>query len=314
MKSRYIFWGIFFLSLGILILLNNYGSLNFDWESILKLSPIIFILWGISILLKQSKFLSGFFAALIGFILALTIFSGFKFICGFSNSDFYFDFDNDNEVVFNGESDTTFYNAGFSPGTTNAALNFDGGAGEIVISDTAESLLQAYSFGIKNKYEIVTKSSDGSSKIYFDMEKTRISFKKKHNKIELKLNKAPIWNFDFDLGAARADFDLTKFKVKEFNMDAGAASLKISLGSLIENTKINIDAAASSIKIDVPYSSGCEINSDTFISSNHFEGFKKINSNKFRTENFDSAEKKIYINIDSGISSIKVNRYQSDEW
>lgn len=314
MKSRYIFWGIFFLSLGILFLLNNYGALNFDWETILKFSPVIFILWGISILLKQSKFLRGFFAALIGFILALTIFSGIKFICGFSNSDFYFDFDNDNELVFNGSSDSTFYNAIFDPGTKKALLIFDGGAGKIIISDTTENLLQAYSFGAKNNYKFTTKNSDETSKIYFDLQKTRIRFKKRDNKMDIKLNTNPVWNLDFDLGAAAADLDLSKFKVEEFNLDAGAASLDITLGALVEKTEINIDAGASSIKINVPHSSGCEINSDTFLSSNHFNGFEKDNSNKFRTENFDSAEKKIYINIDSGISSVKVNRYDASEW
>lgn len=314
MKSRYIFWGIFFLSLGVLILLNNYGSLSFDWETILKLSPVIFILWGISILLKQNKVINGFFAALIAFILALTIFSGFKFILGFSDWDFDVDWNDDKEVVFDGNYDSTFYNAAFDPEIKNAVLNFDGGAGKIIISDTSGSLIQAYSFGAKNNYKFTIKNSDETSKIYFDMQKTRIRFKKKHNEVDIKLNTNPVWNLDFDLGAASADLDLTKFKVKEFNIDAGAASLNISMGDKIESAKINIDAGASSIKINVPHSSGCEINSDTFLSSNHFEGFEKINSNKFRTENFDSSEKKIYINIDSGISSIKVNRYENDVW
>lgn len=91
----------------------------------------------------------------------------------------------------------------------------------------------------------------------------------------------------------------------------GAASLKLKLGDRAEETRLTLDAGASSIDINVPEDAGCEIKTDVSLSSKHFDGFKTIDSDLFRTDNFENAKKKIYISIESGVSSIKVNRYST---
>jgi hypothetical protein len=143
------------------------------------------------------------------------------------------------------------------------------------------------------------------------MERTRFSFKKGKikNRVEVNLNPEPVWNMNLDLGAAAIDFDFSKFKVEKIDMHMGAASLKAKLGSLSDELKFNLDAGASSIEIWVPETSGCEIRTDVALSSKNFEGFSKIRSDFYRTENFESAKQKIYLEIDSGVSSLKVKRY-----
>ena len=134
-------------------------------------------------------------------------------------------------------------------------------------------------------------------------------FNKMRNRIDLKLNTEPLWDLNFDLGAASVDFDLSPYKTENISVDMGAASLKLKLGDRAEETRLAIDAGASSIDISVPEDAGCEIKADVSLSSKHFDGFKNIESDLFRTDNFENAKKKIYISIDSGISSIKVTRY-----
>jgi hypothetical protein len=48
------------------------------------------------------------------------------------------------------------------------------------------------------------------------------------------------------------------------------------------------------------------------LSSKDFDDFTKINSNLYRSHNFDSAKKKVYLDIETGISSIHVSRYNLD--
>ena len=74
-------------------------------------------------------------------------------------------------------------------------------------------------------------------------------------------------------------------------------------------TRLKIEAGASDMDILIPDSSGCEINSDVALSSKNYEDFIKISKNIYRTENFDTSTKKIFIEIDCGVSSIDVKKY-----
>ena len=60
MKTSHIFWGIFFIALGGLILLNNFTYIYFEWETLAKLWPLVLILWGLSLFLKENKIVKGF--------------------------------------------------------------------------------------------------------------------------------------------------------------------------------------------------------------------------------------------------------------
>jgi hypothetical protein len=51
---------------------------------------------------------------------------------------------------------------------------------------------------------------------------------------------------------------------------------------------------------------------DGALNSKEFDGFKKLKSDLYQTANFDSTKKKIYIKIDSGVSSLDINRYSGD--
>ena len=129
------------------------------------------------------------------------------------------------------------------------------------------------------------------------------------NTVDIALNSKPIWDMNFDVGAASMDFDLTEFKTKNVSVDMGAAAINIKLGDLFPETKLSVDAGASDINIFVPIGSGCKIVTDGALSSKHFNEFKKIDSDNFETENFKEALNKVYIDIECGVSSISVERY-----
>ena len=118
-----------------------------------------------------------------------------------------------------------------------------------------------------------------------------------------------MWDIQFDIGAASAKLDLTPFKINDLNIDMGAAALELRLGDLYNKTTIDIDAGASDMDLFVPEGSGCQIKTDVALSSKNFHGFEKIKSDLYQTSNFEEAEKKIYIKINCGVSSISVRRY-----
>jgi len=113
----------------------------------------------------------------------------------------------------------------------------------------------------------------------------------------------------FDIGAADMNLDLTNYIIDTISVDAGASSIKMKLGGKSPCTHVSLNAGASSIKVDVPEEAGCQINSESFLISRNFKGFDKKADRMYQTSNFNSSKKKIYITIETAVSSIEVNRY-----
>jgi hypothetical protein len=306
MKPSHIFWGLLFVGLGLLVLINNFTTIFMDWATIWKLWPLTIILIGLSILIKHQSGKS-VIAGLAAIVLALAIFASFKTATHFMSNDFRIDFGDEGKH----EVGTSEFTEQYDSTLNYATLNFDGGAGTFNIMDTTVNLIYAKTIGYKNNYELTRFDTDSSTNIDFDMgDKAIFRFGDNYkNTVDIALNPKPVWDMNFNVGAASMDFDLTQFKTKEVNVDMGAASITIKLGNLSPETNLNVDAGASDINVSIPRESGCRILIDGALSSKHFEEFNKIDSDNYVTENFDEASNKIIIDIECGVSSISVERY-----
>src|SRR3990172_1170088 len=263
MKTKHLFWGFLFITIGVLILLNNVTSFTLYWVNIWKYWPVFLILIGVALLIK-SPIVRGTLVSTTAIVIGISLFAMLKSGCGFF----------ENDIV-----------SGIHHG--------------VVIKDWND-----------HDYE-----GENANLIFERTEKKFFVFNgKTKNRVDISLNTNPVWDLNFDIGAASTEFDLRPFKVDDVDIDIGAASLKIYLGDLNDTTNIEIDAGASSIEILIPESSGCELNADVTLSSKDFDRFNKVGKELYRTENFDSSTKKIFLNIDSGVSSVKIRRYNSGEW
>lgn len=311
MKTKHIFWGTLFISIGILILLNNFNYINFYWCDFWNYWPVVLILWGVAIVVKD-KIFKGILAGISGLLLALIIFTIFKGTANVINNNIDWD-DKDFSVRYNDSDNISNYNEAFDPAIKEAVLHFKSGAGSFHISDTTNDLISAVSNNINYTFS-VDKNSTGTTDVYlkWDDDNYRFRYKKSRNKSSIKLNTNPIWDLDFDLGAASMNFDFTKHKIKDVDINMGAASLKMKLGDLYDETHVRIKGGVSSIQIYVPDNSACEIISENTLSSKSYRGFNKVFGKTYRTDNFDTATKKIYLDINADISSVKVSR--TSDW
>ena len=309
MKTKHIFWGSLFIAIGLLILLYNLNVLRFDLTDLWKFWPSVLILWGVSYFI-HNKILKGIVAGIAAIMLAITLF-------GFISSSFNvfynaFNIDNDGvNISFDSNTDTSNYVESYNPETKICDFYLNAGAGAFILNDSTDNLLSAATQGVKNNYEINRSDSGDKSTITMKMLKKHFIFNDGHNrnKTILKLNTNPVWNLNFDIGAASLDYDLSPFKTDNVNIKMGAASMKVKLGDKSEVTNFTLKAGVSSIDIEVPQEAGCEIRCNTSLSSKDFNEFNKVDSNLYRTDNFGSAKKKIYINLETGISSIHVSRF-----
>ena len=307
MKTSHFFWGVFFLAIGGMLLLGNFTDLNFYWDTAWKFWPLVLVLIGVAILVKNQigKAVVG---ALAGLILALSLYASISATTNLFHNDFQFVFDGENNDA---NLDTTYFSEDYSDLIKTATLNFNGGAGSFKMIEPTDKLAEFKALGYESNYTLKRNDIDSHSELNFDMKKAKIKFGKNNykNYVEMALNQNTEWELNFDVGAASLDLDLTPYKISKVDVDMGAAALNIKFGDKSDLTRFNIDAGASDINILIPDSVGCEINSDAALSSKHYEGFEKVNKNIYRTDNFDSAKKRIYIEIDCGVSSIDVRKY-----
>jgi LiaI-LiaF-like transmembrane region len=315
MKTKHLFWGFLFITIGILILLNNITNFTLYWFDIWKYWPFLLILIGISLLIK-STFIRGTIASIAAIIIGISLFAMLKSGWGFFQNDVFSGMHHG--ITIKGWDDNDYKEKNFVEDFNNkiktASLNLKAGEGSFRISDTTASLFAAVAKEYGDNFSLSSEIDSENAKLTFGNDKKLFIFGRSKNKVDISLNKKPVWNLNFDIGAASSEFDLRSFKIKDVDINTGAASLKIYLGDLEDTTNVEIDAGASSIEISVPENSGCELKADVTLSSKRFDRFNKIGDALYRTENFDNASKKIFLKIDSGVSSVRIKRYSPRDW
>ena len=307
MKTSHIFWGTLFIVLGLLVLLNNFSAINLHWGNLWQYWPILLVLIGISMLVKN-KFGKNALAGAAAILLALLLFTSVKLSTDFIKGDF--------ELALNGDKDynftTTEYEESFDTSIAKAKLYLEAGLGSFNIGDTTSELIFVKTEGIEKNYKLTKRDYDNVSKLKLKMHKTTFHLGKNkfRNRVEIALNENPTWDINIDGGASAMNLDLTKFKIENIYVGMGAASLDVKLGALSDKIRLDIEAGASNIDILVPEEVGCQVKTDDVLSSKNIYEFIKIKSGLYRTEGFNDAEKKIFIEIDCGVSSINIRQYE----
>lgn len=298
MKTGKLFWGFFLLTLGALFLLTKYDVLYCSFGFVWDVWPLIFVFWGALVIFKET-IAHQFISALFGIFLALLLFGIVE------NSFNSFDFtENDNAY-------TEFYNEDYDASIKTADLEINSGAGLFIIRSSTEKLAEGKAKGNLAEYDFESWKNDDHASVRIELHKKNFNFFRGRfsNQLEVALNQNPVWDVNFNIGASKSNFDLSEYKVKNVSLHTGAASGRLKLGDKYDSTNVEIDMGAASITLEIPRSSGCSITSDIALVSRDFPEFVKKYSGYYETENFKSAGKKIFIDVEGGVSSIKVKRY-----
>ena len=315
MRNNKLIPGIVLVLLGTVFLLRNYGYVDIHWSNIFHLWPIFIVIAGVNLIFANNKspLATGIKLAVIIGGFGLLFFGNFGNKFGFWPRDNYeFDIDDDgrddNDVV-NRES-THFFEETYNDSIKTARLNIHGGGISYKISDTTSQLFNAETRG---KHVFNSSTKDSSYVLDFRMKNNRFNNfnfdNDKSSKATFKLNVNPEWELDINAGATDLDFDLTKFKIRNFKINGGAASFDVKLGQPLEATTIDISTGVSEVNISIPKDAACKIDTDSGLSSNHFDNFNKTDDNTYETPGFSSAKNKIYIKFDGGLSGFRVTRY-----
>lgn len=300
MKPKSLFWGLFFISFGLLFLLRNTVSVVFDMGFAGKFWPVVLILLGVGYIVKEPiwrQVLSGLAGVATGvfFFSLITI----PMHCGkihFKTSD---------EPVVNK------YTEPYSDSVKMVRLHFAGGAGSFNFSGGATELVKIDASRSKPNFGITSDRSDSTQEINISMEDVKINIDDSLvvGNVNVYLNSKPVYDVSVETGAASLDLDFRKLTLRDVSVKVGAASLVVRLGTPVDmGSDVSIDAGASSIEISLPADFEAELVTDLALSSKDISGLKSIGDNVYRTGSFDSTEKSFKIHVSGGVSSLKVTR------
>ena len=297
MKTSRVFWGVLFVAFGILFLLERFSSTPIHYLISWRLWPLLLVLWGVAQLVsaKAVRYGIAIFAAIFLAILVMSVIGG----------------DWEDSRDREGAPDQTFEEA-YNDSVQHASFTLESGAGVFTLRDTSSALMTArtrtnvgsYSIQrvISGEHEALTLGYKGRNRGW--------RFDRVRNSADVRLHPAPVWDLRFEVGASRLDVDATPFLVEAIQIDAGAADVRVRLGDRADNTTLTINAGASALRIYLPESSGCQVTVSAPLSAKDFKGFERLEKGLYRTSNYSAASKKVTVEIDAGVSSLKIVRYR----
>jgi hypothetical protein len=271
---------------------------DLDWHFVRKLAPLVLVLWGGSVLVRNRivrKILLVLNAALIGVLVFSLIGFAWPTPAAEQNVEAY---DRHLTEAFDGK-------------VTHASLALKASAGRFTLKDTTSELIDASTHSTWGQFSLDRQHTEGADDL-------RMEFLGGHriwrpgrldNTASIRLNPNPVWRMDINAGAARVDADLRAFKTERVFIDAGASVVNVKLAALLDESRLKIHGGVSSIKVAIPETAGCEIQVYGGLSIKNFKGFTKINQHTYRTAQYEGAARKIMLDIDAGLSSIHVSRY-----
>ena len=292
------FWGLLFVLIGVLLLLNNFGIIEVNLSNIWQLWPVLIIGIGLSVLSPR-----GWLWGIISIILTIAMLG---------------------LVAFAVIDNPTYRDLrGWSNQDTKKLSDDAAKAAKIDITiDTPATSLSLYSSDSRRGVEAIQQSK--STNLNIDAETrgdtryVRIDSEPSRrfrfrggaaNSLDIDLTRKLPVSLSIDTGAASVSGDLSQVKLKSLNIDTGASSIDLKLGAIEPRQEVVLDAGASKLAFKIPKSVGVRVESSGGLKSTSFEGIEKVSDSVYESKGFADSEKQITIRADLGVSRFEISRY-----
>ncbi len=320
MKLDRILWGIVLLFVGLVLLLENFNVIEFYWRNVWGFWPIFLVIAGVNILFNKNKSQVGNLIS-IG-IVVITL--GFLFYRGQQPPEhrgwFGHNFEKDIDIDIDGDSEDfdtvlserlTFAEPFHADSAKKVVLDISGGGTSFKLDGPTDSLIDAVVERSRGAFTLKKEYIDSVQRLTFSMEEknSKWNINDGGSDVNFKLNTQPEWEVNMNMGAGEVNFDFSAYKVRKFKFEGGAAALDIRLGDILPIADVIVKTGVADVKLKIPMAAGCRIKSSTGLSAKDFTGFTKMSNGTYETPNYATSTKKIFINLDGGLSNFEVSRY-----
>lgn len=288
-----IFWGLLLVLVGGLFLVNNLDIADVNFASLWQLWPLLIVAVGLSIIPIKGKL--GTVLTAIFTVAALTLVT--LTALGYVNPQA------DNKTVTRNAVIKTAE-------VEKLRLNIGGGAGTININsaDTDEVKAKLQSSFAKLHNESSVKGDTQNIEISMDGQGHWLPGSYKNDLTVTIPESLPV-ELIMDAGAISIEGDLSKLELTRLDIDSGASSIDLKLGSLATVNRVSIDVGMSSVQLSLPKNIGTQVEIDSGLSSRTLPGLKEVAKNRFESDNFDKATNKAIITGSIGMASFDLVYY-----
>ncbi len=287
------FMGIILIGLGFFYLARNMGWLPQDAViNLAQLWPVLLIFIGLSMFSVRNwiaGILGFIFTFLVLIVVAFTMFGGILSVEKATESPIVIPVDESTEYV---------------------DLQIRHIFGRIFLgSGTVDNISGTLRSSIAN-LNVWNEPKDGSQSIFVDSEwgenwRSSAWRERKINDLSLNIDPNVLTHFYIEGGASEMSLDLRGIRTDLIGINSGAANMDLFLGNREALQVVKINAGASKINISAPTGTGVHIELKTGIVSKDLDGLRKISDNVYESEDYESAEKKIDIDLNLGASDLE---------
>jgi hypothetical protein len=320
MKLDRILWGIILLFVGLVLLLENFDIIEFYWRNVWGFWPIFLIIAGVNILFNRNKSQTGNIISIAVLLVTLSFLfyrgqqppEGHSWMGNAFEHDLDIDIDEDSDSSDEADVKRMNFSEHFhADSARKVVLNISGGGTSFKLDGSTDSLITAAVEKTTGNFTLKREGRDTIQTLTFKMQgnKTKWNMGNGSNDVTFKLNQQPVWDIVMNMGAGEVNFDLSDYKIRTLRFDGGAVALDFKIGQLLPITDVVVKTGVADVKIRIPSGSGCRIKSQTGLSSKDFTGFTKLDDGTYETPNYATATKKVFVNLDGGLSNFEVSRY-----
>ena len=284
-------WGIFLLFLGVVFLLQTLHILPWGlWEILWRFWPVLIIIIGLGILLRRCNvwLVSLLVLAMLGGCLGIAIWQ-----YGLSPS-----IESYSEPLSDMER---------------ARIEVDFAAGNITIGSLppdSPNFVEADS-EVRNSHgnmSVDFHQQDGEGRLYLSTERVNQRFWGEVGvRWEVRLTRNIPLTLNIKSAASNTELTLSELEVTELRLDVDAGNCKVMMPSSTGTTYVYIKADVANIEVNIPDGVDAKIWVDTDLSAFDVDEsrFPK-QGDYYISDNFDTAQNRIYLEIDSDVGRVEV--------
>lgn len=293
-----VFWGLLFMLMGGLLLLDNFSVVSVNFANLWQLWPVLIIVAGASMLS-----LRGWVGGLLAFVLGAGL---LVLVAATVIENPWYNVTpqvrvQTQQVAQGGESaNLQKLDVAVKAGAAEIDLSSSAGRRGVLARLESSHMTLGQSSRTDGTTQYVTFTTDSTNQLWLGNVK---------NKLSLDYTRSVPLALHFDIGAASLKGDISATKLRNLEIKAGASSIDLKLGTVLPEQDITFKTGASSVKLNLPKDAGVRVYTDDGLSSAEFAGVDKQSDGLYQSPDFDASTAKITVRADLGASSFTIKRY-----
>src|SRR5690606_8913807 len=301
--------GIWFVFIGLVLLLHNLDIIHFNFWAIIKYWPLLVVIAGINLIVQHKTYGNYIKIGSNVLFLAWMLYVGMTA----PNTNWSEQLFNSKHIhVGDIEGDGPMTNAVYSPfdaAIEEATLEFNGGAGKFEMqTQEITNLVSARAKTDDMGMNIRTTREDGNQKVVINAQPTAKT--KKSNTVSVDLHPELLWNIQLTYGAATINNDIAANRFTQMEVNPGASKMTLTLGApQVGISNIDIATGASTIHLRIPKEAAVKVEYTSILSKNSFEGLESTENGIAKTRGYDQAVNKFDIELEGAANNFTITRY-----